>query len=405
MSISKRAEGLIQSPSAIMQGHTLCSENPYSLNNPKGYLNFGTAENHISAPLIKKQLEGPIELSENFIHYSSLHGIEVLRESSKVFFEKHLGLTKINPENIIIQNGVSALCEALSFSLFDEGDAIMLATPYYTGFEYDFTKRFKCKLESVYLDPKNNFKHDIKLFKQTYNKSQNKIKAVLICHPHNPTGEVLDLKFMQDLIDFCIERDLDLISDEIYALSVYGRDKFISLYEMAKNQNCKAHFLYGMAKDFCAGGLKFGFYYSEDQDQVTALKSLSYFHTTSTIAQLSVAKLLADEDFHKNYHTENQKSLFAVSELIKQQLPMYKFISGGAGLFMLLDLSEFCETKQNEMELHKKFINYIRINMTPGTSCGMKQPGYFRVCFARKKPEVLEFIVRMKAFFKNELSQ
>ncbi len=90
--------------------------------------------------------------------------------------------------------------------------------------------------------------------------------------------------------------------------------------------------------------------------------------------------------------------------MLETQLPMYKFIPTDAGLFMLLDLSEQCKDFAQEKQLYEKFLNYIKINMTPGEELGLKVPGFFRVCFARPKEEILEFIVRMKLFYENELS-
>ncbi len=45
MSLSNRAKELISAPSQIVEGHMKCAMDPYSLENPGGHLNFGTAEN------------------------------------------------------------------------------------------------------------------------------------------------------------------------------------------------------------------------------------------------------------------------------------------------------------------------------------------------------------------------
>ena len=47
-------------------------------------------------------------------------------------------LHPFNPDNFIFSNGVTALCEMLGFSLFDEGDAVLLSRPMYQAFRGDF---------------------------------------------------------------------------------------------------------------------------------------------------------------------------------------------------------------------------------------------------------------------------
>lgn len=409
MTISKRALALRQDPSAIMTGHTICAKTPYSLSNPKGFLNFGTAENHIVNDLLIPKINMPIKILKEHIQYNQLHGIESVREIVCQFFKKNLNTGTLNPENLVIQTGVSAICESLSFAMFDQDDIILIPAPYYTGFDHDFTKRFGCKFEKIQLDSSNGFAHKISHIISHYNSCpetvKKKIKAILITHPHNPTGEILNLEFMEDLIAFCNLNKLELISDEIYALSNHNGQEHVSLYAKAREAGTKCHLLYGMAKDFALAGLKVGFYYSEDQELVEVMKNLTYFHPVSTQTQILVSSILSDEVFLKKFIPENQRRLQQIPLIIEQQLPMYSFIPTDSGLFFILDLSKHCTSFEDEKIYFEKFLNFIRINLTPGHELGLKKPGFFRVCFARPKEDILEFIVRMKKFYENEIAQ
>ncbi len=399
--VSKRASKILSEPSAIMEGMRIASENPYSLKNPKGFLNFGVAENHLLNEMLLKKLNEPLNLEAEHIHYSSLSGIDSTKYVIKDFLEKYLGLSHLDQNHITIQNGVSALCESLSYALFDEGDEILIPAPFYPGFIYDFESRFQCNLNRVQLDSNNGFKHNIDPFKKAYN---GKVKAVLITHPSNPTGENLNIGFFKDICDFCLKYDLDLICDEIYALSQIG-NQFQSLYQYAREKKVKAHFLYGLAKDFCLGGQKFGVFYTENEKLTEAMQTLCYFYTTSTATQKLVENLLGDHEFVDSYNLENQKQLLITTEILIQELNMYKIIRPDAGLFCVFDLSSYCASFEDEEKLYLKFINYIRVNITPGRALGLDSPGYFRVCYMRSKHEVLEFIVRMKKFYENELAK
>lgn len=397
MSLSHRANELMNNPSAIVEGMILCASDPYSANNKEGYLNFGIAENALMDDYLKKQLNKKYHLEAEHIHYSGMNVIELKRNFTK-FAAEFLKITDLDPAKVVTQCGVSAICEAISFNLFDEDDVIMIASPYYTGFEHDFTKRFKCKLLKVQLDPANGFKHDIELFQKTYHEypNQDKIKAVLICHPHNPTGEIVAKTFMLDIINFVKEHNLQLLSDEIYALSTHWKEEHISLYSLAREAGVKAHLLYGMAKDFAIAGFKVGFYYSEDQQMVDAMHALQYFHPVSSIAQVAVSELLADTSFLYNYIELNQERLNKSKRDITSSLSHFNFIDAGAGLFILLDLSHWCNNMQDELDLHQQMLNELKVNIIKGSDMGLDKPGYFRICFAKPEEYIREFCKRME---------
>ena len=407
MKLSRRAQSLVSSPSPIMIGHMTCAQDPYSLTNPTGHLNFGTAENHLVDEFILSKINTPIEHFSENMHYSQLHGIDLFKYTVTNFLNRYLHTEDLKPENLIVQSGVSAVCEALSFALFDEGDYIIIPTPYYTGFDHDFKKRFKVNFLYADLNPTDEFTHHIEAFKLAYEScpEKDKIKAVLITDPHNPTGEVLKENFKSDIIKFCLDRDLSLISDEIYALSDHSGASHTSLFQQALSKKVDAHLLYGMAKDFALGGMKVGFYYSENQEIVKAMQDLSYFHPTSTSTQLLAHQILSDFDFLDKYIPEMQKRLRPIPPLISQQLPTLKFIAPEAALFMMLDLSKYCKSFDQEAEFFNIFLKKYKINISPGSDLGLKTPGFFRVCFAQKKEAVLEFIMRMKKFAEEEINQ
>ncbi len=310
-----------------MEGHGVCASDPFTESNNEGYLNYGTAENHIMYDYLLPKINEPVTVDATYLPYNPLHGRPEVKQTVANFFEKYLNLKDVNPENIVIQTGVSAICESMSFAMFDSEDIIMMPTPYYIGFDHDFLKRFNCKFLRVPLDKTQGFPHDIKAFKTAYKNSpaKNKIKAVLICHPHNPTGEVISESFFKDITDFCLENDIELISDEIYALSNRSGDTHSSLYQYAVDKKVKAHFLYGMAKDFGLAGFKIGFYYSNNQVVAQALQNLCYFHPVSSHTQAILNNLLRDQTFLDKYIPCFQKRLLDIQARITSELVNLNF--------------------------------------------------------------------------------
>ncbi|MEX0799529.1 MAG: aminotransferase class I/II-fold pyridoxal phosphate-dependent enzyme, partial [Bacteriovoracaceae bacterium] len=161
--ISSRAKALLNNPSPIVVGHVKCQQDPFGPNNPKGCLNFGIAENRLIDDLALKVLDREVEGSKESIHYPPVHGLLELRKAFAAFAKEFLNAGNLNPEHIAVQSGVSSVCEALSFCLFEEGDELIVPAPFYSGFSFDFEARFKVKLVSVQL---KNFEHYIQAIKE-----------------------------------------------------------------------------------------------------------------------------------------------------------------------------------------------------------------------------------------------
>lgn len=395
--ISQRASALIANPSPIVVGHMKCFEDPYSLENPNGYLNFGIAQNH----LVENEMENFIRNNNKFtkgdIHYNAGHGKESLRIAFSNFANQILGTPKLEPNHITIQTGVSSLCESLSYCLFDEGDTLLMAAPYYSGFIYDFARRFKVDIKLVQLKESNNFEHKyIDFFTQI---ELTNPKAVLITHPYNPTGEVLSKSFLDQLVNACKEKNIHIISDEVYALSHIDGQKHQSLLQYDYD---KVHFLYGMAKDFTLAGLRMGFFYTKDEELSSAMQTVSYFHTTSTQTQNSIEALLNNNVFIEDVTRKNQTRIKQTYDKIRTNLPKLKHIEPKAGIFFLANLKELlrANTQEAEQQLFNMLINDVKINMTPGSAMGMDDYGYFRVCFAKEDSHIDEFIKRMTKLLK-----
>lgn len=87
------------------------------------------------------------------------------------------------------------------------------------------------------------------------------VKALLITNPHNPLGRCYSENNLLSMVEFCGRQGLHLISDEVYALSIFDRDsKFVSVLSLeldqAKCATSQIHVLWTMSKDFGCSGVR-----------------------------------------------------------------------------------------------------------------------------------------------------
>ena len=156
-----------------------------------------------------------------------------------------------------------------------------------------------------------------------------------------------------------------------------------------------------MAKDFCLGGFKTGFLYTENKDVYQAMRDASYFCTVSTVGQEYVSRLFLNKSIHHFFESSSNKIMRAYN-LLKENLN-WDIPSIEAGIFFFIDFRKLLKSKtlESEIKIVEDFWSKTKINITPGQFFGMLEPGFFRVCFARPDEEIKEFCSRVNNFLKS----
>lgn len=122
-----------------------------------------------------------------------------------------------------------------------------------------------------------------------------KIRAIMICNPHNPMGFCYKKSVLLEYLRFAQRHNIHLISDEIYALSVYDTEQadavrftsVLSLDPMLEAGCCpsRVHVIYGASKDWSANGLRLGALISQSNPALhTAMESSCLLMKVSSVA-------------------------------------------------------------------------------------------------------------------------
>jgi len=236
------------------------------------------------------------------------------------------------------------------------------------------------------------------------------VKGVLVTNPSNPLGTTMSRSELNLLVDFIKEKkDTHLISDEIYSGTVFSSPGFVSIMEILKERNDadgiwnRVHVVYSLSKDLGLPGFRVGAIYSENDTVVAAATKMSSFGLISSQTQYLLSAMLGDKKFTRNYIVENQKRLkrrqrMMVSGLQKAGISC---LESNAGLFCWVDMRHLLHsnTFEAEIELWKKIVYQVGLNISPGSSCHCTEPGWFRVCFANMSEETLTLAMkRLKNF-------
>ncbi|KAG6528542.1 hypothetical protein ZIOFF_010717 [Zingiber officinale] len=361
---------------------------PYDpISNPKGMIQMGLAENQLCFDLIETWLEKHPQaggfkrddgkrIFQELALFQDYHGLPAFKNAlAKYMAEVRGNGVRFDPSKLVLTAGATSANEILMFCLAEPGEAFLVPTPYYPGFDRDLKWRTGVEIVPVLCSSSNGFRITRAALDAACRRAQERrlrVKGVLVTNPSNPLGTALACGEIDALLDFVSSRDdLHLVSDEIYAGA--APEGFVSVAEVAAASASTAgrvHIVCSLSKDLGLPGFRVGAIYSEDEGVVSAATKMSSFGLVSSQTQYLLAALLGDGEFTGSL----------------TYFPIYIYIDRST-------------TFEAEMEIWKKIVYQVRLNISPGSSCHCDEPGWFRICFANTSEETLEIALdRLKIF-------
>ncbi|XP_072960911.1 1-aminocyclopropane-1-carboxylate synthase 7-like [Typha angustifolia] len=409
--------------SPYFAGWKAYDKDPYdAINNPSGVIQMGLAENQVSFDLLEKYLEEHPEASgwgstgissfrENAL-FQDYHGLKSFRKAMASFMEQiRGGRAKFDPNRIVLTAGATAANELLTFILADAGDALLIPTPYYPGFDRDLRWRTRANIIPVHCNSSNGFQITLQALEEAYAKAETakiRVRGLLITNPSNPLGTAITRCVLEEILDFVTRKNIHLISDEIYSGSVFSPPAFVSVVELVEERGLenseRVHIVYSLSKDLGLPGFRVGTIYSYDTRVVTTARRMSSFTLVSSQTQKMLASMLSDEEFTGKYIKANRQRLRERYEYIVQGLRAagIECLQGNAGLFCWINLRPLLveePTREGELRLWNLILQEVKLNISPGSSCHCSEAGWFRMCFANMSLSTLEIALeRIKIF-------
>lgn len=248
-----------------------------------------------------------------------------------------------------------------------------------------------------------------------------KPRILLISHPMNPLGICYPPQVIQEMLAWCRERKIHLISDEIYAGSVYRPDQanFASSLEVASDPRSNeflglgpyVHLVYAFSKDFALSGLRVGALYSENPEIRMPLQKLNDLCSISSQTQLLVERMLttASDDpqisWTRRFLAKNHERLRARGDAWERCLDELGIphLKSTAGLFVWMDFTEFLPSEgtadERERNLYLELLKEYGLLFTPGRSMKNERPGFFRCVFSAASDHEFELgIERLRKY-------
>ncbi|MGC3970181.1 MAG: pyridoxal phosphate-dependent aminotransferase [Pirellulales bacterium] len=186
-------------------------------------------------------------------HYTASGGIQELRTAVAKAYQARHGL-EYSPAQIVVSNGAKHSLHNAFTVLCDPGDEVIIPAPYWVSYA-ELVKLTGAKPVIVPTEEKNDFKLTPEQLRAAITP---KTKILLLCSPSNPTGSMYSPEDLGALADVVLEKNLVVISDEIYERLIYGDNKFASFATVRPGLIDRTITINGVSKAYAMTGWRIG---------------------------------------------------------------------------------------------------------------------------------------------------
>lgn len=361
-----------------------------SISDVPGIMKLTLGEPDFTTPdHVKEAAKAAIDANQS--HYTGMAGLPALRQAAADFVKTKYNLS-YNPDNeILVTIGATEALSATLTAILEPGDTVLLPAPAYPGYEPIANL---VGAEIVEIDTTDNdFVLTPEMLEKAILEQGDKLKAVLLNYPTNPTGVTYSRKQIKELADVLKKYDVFVISDEVYAELTYSNEPHVSIAEYLPEQTILIN---GLSKSHAMTGWRIGLIFAPAVFTAQLIKSHQYLVTAAaTMAQfaaieaLSVGKndalpMKAEYLKRRDYIMDKMSALGF--KIIKPDGAFYIFAKIPAGYEQ--DSFKFCQSFARE-----KAVAFI-----PGVAFGQYGEGYVRLSYAASMETITTAMDRLKEF-------
>ncbi|MGC8773050.1 MAG: pyridoxal phosphate-dependent aminotransferase [Conexivisphaera sp.] len=312
-------------------------------------------------------------LEEGFTHYTPNAGLPELRRAISERYMREYGARVDQEEVLVTQGGSQAILEAMA-AVMDEGDSVLVPTPAFVGYA-GAASLLGIRTIEVETSADGGFTPTIDSLRAA---ADGRTRAIIVNSPGNPTGAVYDRRAIEEIISFAEERDLWIISDEVYEKFIYGAE-FVSLSSFDRDVRGRTIIVNSFSKTYAMTGWRLGYMIAPKSVVEAAVKFQMYDAVCpSSIAQrAAVEALRGPQDFTSSYVAEVGRRLdYAYSRLSSMRGVRVVRPRGAFYIFPRIDLG------MSSAELARALIQEERVAVVPGSAFGRGGEGHVRISLA-----------------------
>ena len=371
--------------SLIRQFDQAISEIPGVLRLTLGEPDFTTPDH------VKEAAKRAIDQDQSY--YTGMSGLLTLRQAASDFVKEKYQLDYNSENEILVTIGATEALSATLTAILEEGDKVLLPAPAYPGYEPIVNL---VGAEIVEIDTTDNgFVLTPEMLEKAILEQGDKLKAVILNYPANPTGITYSREQLEALAAVLRKYEIFVVCDEVYSELTYTGENHVSLGTMLRDQ---AIIINGLSKSHAMTGWRLGFIFAPANFTAQLIKSHQYLVTAAnTMAQHAAVEALTAgkndaEPMKKEYIQRRDYIIEKMTklgfEIIKPDGAFYIFAKIPAGY------------NQDSFAFLKDFAQKKAVAFIPGAAFGQYGEGYVRLSYAASMGTIREAMKRLEEYMR-----
>ena len=388
---------------AIQPSTTLAIDSMFKQMKAEGQdvVGFGAGEPDFPTPDYIKEA-GIEAIRNNDTKYTPSVGTVEVRKAVCQRLKEDCGV-EYQPAEIAVSNGAKTCVYASLRALVNPGDEVILPAPYWVSY-LELIRMVGGVPVVVDASEAENFKLTPEKLAAAITP---KTKCMILNNPSNPTGMMYDRQELEAIAKVCVEKDIYVISDEIYYRLAYDGREFTSLAAISPEIKERTLIVNGVSKSYAMTGWRIG--YVAAPAPIAKVIGNYLGHCTGnpctisqkasavalSASQESVDQMKAAFEERRNYMVERMNQIEGVS-CIKPEGAFYVMMN----ISKLVGKELFGHVIKDADDFGNLFLKYGKVAVVPGTGFGA--PDFVRWSYATSMENIKEGLDRLEKFLKGE---
>lgn len=328
-------------------------------------------------------------LERGATHYTSNFGYLELRRALSRYVARTFG-AEYNPENeILITVGVSEALDLALRALLNPGDEVLYHEPCYVSYRATILFAHGVPI-AVETRPENGFRLTRAMLEA---KVTPRTKVLMLNFPNNPTGAIMSREDLEAIAAFARERDLVVITDEIYGELTYD-SPHCSIASLPGLKD-RTLFLHGFSKAWAMTGFRLG-YACGPAELIEAMMKVHQYTMlcASSLSQKAALEALTrpEQDVAEMVEEYRRRRNFLVASFADMGLDCHRPLGA---FYAFPSVARFSLTAR---DFALRFLQEEKVAVVPGTAFGDCGEGFVRCAYATSMDNIKEAMVRLKRF-------
>jgi aminotransferase len=357
----------------------------------KDAISLGVGEPDFDTPWHIRE-EGIYSLEKGRTFYTSNAGLKELKAEITSYLSRRFEVTYDAEHEVIVTVGGSEAIDIALRAMLNPGDEVLIPQPSYVSY-VPCTILANGVPVTIDLEEKDQFK----LTKEKLlEKITHKTKVLILPFPNNPTGAVMTAEELKDIVEVVIEKDLFVISDEIYAELTYGGDH--TTIASFPGMRDRTVLINGFSKSYAMTGWRLGYATAPRiiLEQMLKIHQFAIMCAPTASQYAAVAALRdGDKDVQVMRESYDQRRRYLVHAF--KEMGLECFEPHGA-FYLFPSIKRFGMTSD---EFATRLLREEKVAVVPGTAFGDCGEGFLRISYAYSLKNLKEALSRMDRFVKN----